>query len=36
MENRPGDQLMQNQMKEENHAHSWTNSLIFYLVLHKI
>ena len=25
MENRPLDQFMQNQTKEENHRHSWTN-----------
>ena len=36
MENRPLDQLMQNQMKEENHPHYGTNCIIFYLVLHII
>ena len=36
MENRPLDQLVQNQMQEENHAHSLANCLIFYLVLNKI
>ena len=35
MENRPLDQLMQKQMKEENHPHFWTNCLLFfYLVVH--
>ena len=36
MENRPLDQLMQNQMKEENQPHSRNNCLFFYLVLHII